>query len=104
MIDQKISSDNLGSGLTKEQKRSEDERSTVWAFLWTLFFFKIVTILVIFWAAAGSTEAGIVLLATNWIWILIPAFAIGGPLLFHHRLRKVRRRRAAMLREEWMLE
>jgi hypothetical protein len=104
MIDHKISSDNLGSGLTKEQQRSNDERSTVWAFIWTLFVFKIVTILVIFWAAAGSTEAGIVLLATNWIWLLIPAFAIGGPLVFHYRLRRVRRRRAAMVRQEWMLK
>lgn len=104
MIDQEVSASNLTNRRTKEQKREEDERATAWAFIWTLFGFKIATLAVILWLAAGSTEAGLVVLATNWFWLLIPAFAIAGPLLFHYRLRKARRRRAALLREEWMLK
>jgi hypothetical protein len=35
---------------------------------------------------------------------VIPVFAVAGPLAFHYRKRKVRRRRAAMVRSEWMIE
>jgi hypothetical protein len=109
MIDPKIGPKigpppNIGPSPSEEQKRAEDEKTTVWAFIWTLFVFKILTIAAIIWAAEGSGEASIVLLATNWFWVLIPMFAVAGPLLFHHRLRKVRRRRSAIVRSEWMLE
>lgn len=87
-----------------EQERAADEKSTVWAFVWTLFAFKIVTVLATFWAAAGSLEAGVILLATNWFYLAVPAIAVAGPLAFRYRLRKARRRRMAMLRAEWMLE
>jgi len=87
-----------------EQQREADEKSTAWAFVWTLFAFKIVTIVATFWAAAGSFEAGMILLATNWFWLLIPAVAFAGPLAFHYRLRKVRRRRLEMVRAEWKLD
>jgi FtsH-binding integral membrane protein len=87
-----------------EQQREADEKSTVWAFVWTLFAFKIVTIVATFWAAAGSFEAGMILLATNWFWLVIPVFAVAGPLAFHYRLRKARRRRLKMVRSEWMID
>ena len=104
MIDQRINQPTLASRRAAEQKREADEKSTAWAFIWTLFAFKIVTILATFWAAAGSLEAGVILLATNWFWLALPVFAIAGPLAFHYRKRKVRRRRAAMVRSEWMIE
>lgn len=105
MIDHKISpSPNVGPSPSAKQKQAEDEKTTVWVFIWTLFVFKILTIAAIIWAAEGSGEASIVLLATNWFWVLIPMFVIAGPLLFHYRLRKVRRRRKAIVRSEWMLE
>jgi cation transport ATPase len=104
MIDQR-SNHSLSASLREaERKREADEKSTAWAFVWTLFVFKIVTILATFWAAAGSLEAGVILLATNWFWMALPVFAIAGPLAFHYRKRKVRRRRAAMVRSEWMVE
>ena len=87
-----------------EQQREADEKSTVWAFVWTLFAFKIVTVVATFWAAAGSLESGVILLATNWFWLLLPVFAVAGPLAFHYRLRKARRRRLTMVRAEWMLD
>src|SRR5690349_13856095 len=83
---------------TAEQRREEDEKATVWAFVWTLFFFKVATIVATFWAAAGSMEAAVILMGTNWIWIVIPMVAIWGPIVFHYRKRRVRRRRSAMLR------
>lgn len=87
-----------------EQELREEESSTAWAFVWVLFAFKIATLLATFWAAAGSMDAAIILMGTNWIFIVIPMFAIWGPILFHYRLRRVRRRRAAMVRSEWILD
>ena len=87
-----------------EERRKADERSTVWAFLWVLFVFKIATVGVIFWAAEGSGEAGALLTATTWPWLFIPAFAIAGPAIYFYRLRRVRARREQLRRSEWMIE
>jgi type VI protein secretion system component VasK len=73
-------------------------------FLWTLFFFKIATVAVIFWAAGGSGEAGILLSATTWPWLIIPGIVIFGWLAFHLRLRRVRARRLDLQRAEWMMD
>lgn len=88
----------------RERRREQEEQRTVWVFVWTLFTFKIVTLVATFWAAAGSMDAAIILMATNWFWIMLPMFAIWGPLIFHLRKRKARRRRTELLRGEWMLD
>lgn len=87
-----------------DERRKSDERSTVWAFLWTLFAFKIATVGVIFWAAEGSSEAGVLLAATTWWWLGLPVFAVAGPMLYYRRLRRVRARREQLRRSEWMTE
>lgn len=87
-----------------EERQKAEERSTVWAFLWVLFVFKMVTVAVIFWAAEGSAEAGALLTATTFPWLILPIVAIAGPLAFWYRLRRVRARRARLLREEWAVE
>ena len=87
-----------------EQELNDEESSAAWAFVWILFAFKIATLLATFWSAAGSMDAAIILMGTNWIFIVIPMFAIWGQILFPYRLRRVRRRRAAMVRSEWILD
>ena len=87
-----------------DDRRRADERSTVWAFLWTLFAFKIATVVAIFWAAEGSGEAGALLAATTWPWLIIPGFALAGPFVYYYRLRRVRARREQLRRAEWMIE
>jgi hypothetical protein len=104
MIDQKLHQSSPTARLSPEQRRAQDERSTVWAFVWTLFAFKVATIVAIAWAASGSKESVVILAATNWFWLLIPAFAVAGPLAWHYRLRRAKRRREALLRAEWMVE
>jgi hypothetical protein len=94
----------LADHRTAEQRREDDEKATVWAFVWTLFAFKVITIIATFWAAAGSLDAAIVLMATNWVFLIVPMVAIWGPIAFHYRKRRARRRRAEMLRSEWMLD
>lgn len=94
----------MAASQAAEERRKADERTTVWAFLWTLFVFKIVTVAAIFWAAGGSSEAGVLLTATTWPWLILPGVAIAGPLAYRYRLRRVRARREALRRAEWTVE
>lgn len=87
-----------------ERKRRAAERTTVWTFVWTLFVFKMATVAIIVWVAGGSRHAGVLLAATAWYFLIIPAIAIAGPLLFYLRLRRVRARRKRLQRAEWMLD
>lgn len=87
--------------LERERKREVEGLSAAWGFLWTLFVFKIATVLVIWWAAAGSGEDLSVIIATTWYWLVIPIGAVTGPLLIRWRMLKLRRRRAALRESEW---
>ena len=83
--------------------QEEDSAPAVWAFLLVLLFFKLATIGLIFWHMR-TFEAGVILGATTWYWFP-PLILFGaGPVLFYYRLRKVRARREALRRAEWMIE
>jgi hypothetical protein len=86
------------------RSREQDERSTVWAFFWVLFLFKILSVVAIAWAAGLEGEAGMLLSVTTWPWLIIPGIAISGPLLYRYRLHRVRARRAALQRAEWFVD
>jgi hypothetical protein len=86
-----------------DRKQEEDERSVVWVFLWTLLVFKLATVGLIMWASK-SFEAGVLVSATTWPFLVIPAMALAGPVIYHYRIRRVRARRQALLRSEWMLD
>lgn len=74
----------------------------VWGFLLVLFAFKVVTVVLIFWHLQ-TWESGIVLGATLWYWFPPLIALAAGPLIFYYRLRKVRARREALRRAEWMI-
>lgn len=86
-----------------ERKRDESGRRSAWAFLWTLFTFKIVTVGII-WFAATSTHSDetAFIVATTWYWLLIPLVAIAGPFLYRWRLLQARRKRDQLRGAEWM--
>jgi hypothetical protein len=86
-----------------EPKPEEDDKGAAWAFLWTLFVFKMATVFVIFWASK-SFETGVLLTATTLPWLVIPALLCVGPLLFRYRLLRMRARRRQLRRAEWMLD
>jgi len=92
------------AALERERKEKAEAKTTLWAFLWTLFAFKIVTAAVIWYVAAGSPESISLIVATTWLWLPIPIIAIGGPVLYRWRLIRQRRRREALRRAEWMQE
>jgi hypothetical protein len=81
---------------------AEDAGVAVGAFLLVLFVFKLITVVLIFWHLR-SWESGVVLGATFWYWIPPLALFGAGPVVFYYRLRKVRTRREALQRAEWMV-
>jgi hypothetical protein len=87
--------------LERERKESEDARQAVWVFLWTLFVFKIVTIAVIWYIAGNTREVQALAFTTTWIWFIIPAAAIGGPVMVRLRMRRLRKRRTQLQQAEW---
>lgn len=79
-----------------------DAGAAVWGFLWVLFAFKMATVVLIFWNLS-TWETGVILGATTWYWFPTLGLLAAGPLLFRWRLRRVRARREALRRAEWML-
>lgn len=77
--------------------------AAVWGFLIALFMFKLVTVIVIFWYM-HTLESGIILLSTFWYFIPPMIVLVAGPALFYYRLRKMRARREALRRAEWMID
>jgi hypothetical protein len=87
-------------------QRDDDEEpesaAAVWAFLLSLFVFKLATVILIFWHMQ-TWESGVILGSTLWYWFP-PLLILGtGPALFYYRLRKVRARREALRRAELMI-
>lgn len=85
---------------------NEDEiesEAAVWGFLLALFLFKLVTVVVIFWQLR-TWESGLILGATLWYFFPPLILLAAGPVYFYYRLRKVRARREALQRSEWMLD
>jgi hypothetical protein len=96
--------------LTDQQKRvdwegegNHDEKAVVWTFLWTLFAFKVVTILAVLWVT-HSWEFVVYFLVSTWPFLVIPGIALIGPITFYLRKRRVRNRRTELQRSEWMLD
>ena len=87
--------------LEQERREEDDARRAVWGFLWILFAFKIVTIGVIWYVAAGSGESLSMIVITTWYWLVIPVAAISGPLLFRWRMIQVRKRRERLKAAEF---
>ena len=95
------SSDRALRALEQERKRAADERATAWTVVWTLFAFKMATVAIIWYAASGSREANAYLVATTWYWLLIPAVAVSGVVVFRWRLVRMRRQRRRLHAAEW---
>lgn len=104
MPDDAIHEFATAAGEAADDRQKKDDRSTVYAFLCTLFVFKVVTIGAIFWAAGGSSEAGVILAGTSWFWLSFPIIVGAGPAIFFLRKRRVRRKRAQLLRAEWVVD
>ena len=68
----------------------------------TIVVVKVATIAVVL-AAARSAEAGVLVAATTWYWVVPLVGLAAVPVAFALRLRRVRARRAELLRGEWQV-
>ncbi|HEV2529880.1 MAG TPA: hypothetical protein VGT61_15660 [Thermomicrobiales bacterium] len=79
-----------------------EDKAAVWAFVWTLFAFKMATVGIIMWKNPGYVT-NILVLVTTWFWFVVPMIALSAPAMFRWRLMKLRKRREALRRSEWEL-
>ena len=86
-----------------EMKEAREAREVLWAFLWILFGFKMVSLGVLF-VYTDSLEVRTLIGATSWPWLLIPGAAIAGPVVYRWRLVGMRRRREKLRKSEWMID
>lgn len=100
MIDHSAQHHAALTRMESERKREQDEKVTAWAFLWTLFGFKMASVLVLlFWIGPG--EFAYIVGATTWPWLVIPGIALAGPISYQLRLRRMRKRREHLRRAEF---
>lgn len=85
-------SERLLRSMEAERNRESEERFTGWAVIWTLFAFKMATVVIIWYASDGSAEANAFIAVTTWYWMLIPVVAASGLIAYRLRLRRVRRK------------
>jgi hypothetical protein len=81
----------------------EESTFSAWLLVWTIIAAKAGTLLLVLWAA-HDFETGIVLAASSWTWIPLVAAICASPILFRIRLRRVRAKREALKRAEWMVD
>lgn len=94
--------------MEQEHKMLANERFLGWAVLWTLFGFKIGTLVIIVWLGRQSSEAGsekwwAYILSTTWYWFIIPLIALSGLIVWQVRLRKARKQAQQLRRSEFSL-
>ncbi len=82
---------------------SESPAGNPFILVGTIVAAKVTTIVVVL-AISRSSGAGILVAATTWHWAIVLAALVAAPVAFAVRLRRVRARRAELLRGEWQVE
>lgn len=91
-----------------ENKMLADERFTGWAVIWTLFGFKIGTVVIIVVLGSRNVESGTdkwwaYLISTTWYWFIIPLVSLSGLIIWRMRLRRARKNAQHLRRSEFSL-
>lgn len=90
--------------------RSDEEqfRRVAWTTFWMLAAAKLIIMIVLAfvgWATLPPIRRTLqVLVLLNWSWIALALVLTIGPALYWLRLRRVRRKRAALIRAEWRVD
>ncbi|MDP9374668.1 MAG: hypothetical protein M3Q65_19925 [Chloroflexota bacterium] len=94
-----------GTGMHDEAR---EWRRAAWITFWLLAIGKLVTMIVIAivgLASLTSAERTFTVVALlNWSWILLAIILVAGPIAYWLRMRRVRRKRAALLYAEWHVD
>lgn len=80
---------------------SDDESFTAWPLIIAIGLAKLATFAVIL-VYAWNSESLALIGATVGPWLMVAVGLLAAPVAYHLRRRRVRRRRDALLRAEWM--
>lgn len=75
----------------------------VWMMLGTIAVAKLATLVIVLWLS-HSRQGLAMAVATMWFWVIVAGVLCSGSLLFRWRLYRVRARREALRRGEWLLD
>jgi len=86
----------------------QEWRRAAWTMFWLVVggkLFIMVTLAIVALASMGPSRRAFIIVALwNWSWIVLAAFLVLGPAMYLLRLRRVRRKRAALIRAEWHVD
>lgn len=92
----------------REEAEQAEWRRAAWQMFWLLAIGKLVIMIAL--AVVGfrllhpSGRSWSVLILLNWSWILLAGILVAGPVAYWWRLRRVRRKRQALIHDEWHVE
>lgn len=92
----------------REEAERAEWRRAAWQMFWLLAIGKLVTMIALAFVSyqllhpAGRSWSVLILL--NWSWIVLAVILVAGPVTYWWRLRRVRRKRQALLHAEWHVE
>lgn len=95
---------------TPHPGRSDEEqfRRAAWTAFWLLAVGKLIIMIAIaivgFLTLPPVQRTLQVVALLNWSWIVLAVLLLVGPAAYWLRLRRVRRKRAALIRSEWQVE
>lgn len=92
-------------GLRGEAAEQAEFQRAAWNMFWLMVGGKLVIMVAIGIVGFQHLHPGqrnlSVLVLLNWSWILLAGVLVAGPVAYWWRLRRVRRKRAALIRAEW---
>ena len=94
--------------LRGEAAEQDELKRAAWNMFWLMVGGKFVIMVAIAIVGFQHLHPGqrnlTVLVLLNWSWILLTVVLIAGPVAYWWRLRRVRRKRAALIRAEWHVD
>jgi len=94
--------------LRGEAAEQAEWQRAAWTWFWVMVGGKVAIMIAIAVVGFQHLQPGRrnlqVVLLLNWSWILLTLVLVAGPVGYWWRLRRVRRKRAALIRAEWHLD
>ncbi len=94
--------------LRGEAAEQAELKRAAWNMFWLMVGGKLVIMVAIAIVGFHHLQPGqrnlSVLVLLNWSWILLTGMLVAGPVAYWWRLRRVRRKRAALIRAEWQVD
>ncbi len=92
----------------REEAEQAEWRRAAWQMFWLLAIGKLIIMIalaaVAFHTLKPAERGWRVVFLLNWSWILTAVLLVIGPTIYWWRLRRARRKRAALIRAEWHVD